>query len=235
MRGKATTRVEVGSSVPPVGGPGRFSAPLWWVLVVLAAGCEDVRHDFLPLAPGNRWTYRVRSEGRTLGTESLRVGEELRPSFASPGGVRGLGEGGRGRPLAGTRDRTRRFRVEEPGADGSGRSRAAVWAEDGGTVVRVAGAAATVILQHPPFVGTGWTDEAPDGSVVYVKVVAREAVKTPAGWFFDCVVVRREAENRSSVVTQWFAPDVGLVKWRVERPGTPAVEWLLQEYELVRK
>ena len=39
------------------------------------------------------------------------------------------------------------------------------------------------------------------------------------------------AEDLSSRVTQWFAPDIGLVKWRVERPGRSAVEWQLLSRE----
>ncbi len=98
-----------------------------------------------------------------------------------------------------------------------------------------------MVLLHPPFVGSGWTDEgpAPPGKrasqLIYCKVIAREAVETPAGWFFDCVVVRREAEDRSSVVTQWFAPGVGLVKWRVEQPGKTAVVWGLETYTVRRE
>ena len=44
--------------------------------------------------------------------------------------------------------------------------------------------------------------------------------------------MRREAEDRSSIVTQWFAPDVGLVKWQVARPTKPRVVWVLEKYEL---
>ena len=43
---------------------------------------------------------------------------------------------------------------------------------------------------------------------------------------------RREAEDRSSIVTQWFTPDVGLLKWQVARPTKPMVVWMLEKYTL---
>ena len=193
---------------------------LYCCLVLVSPGCEDVRRDFFPLAAGNSWTYRVRSEGRDLGTESLRVTEEL--AALAPR------EADRERRRA-----PRRFRVEEPGGP-------ALWLKEDGTVVRSSGRATSIVLQHPPLVGTGWTDEAPsptgtgDG-IVYCKVIAREPIQTPAGWFFDCVVVRREAEDRSSIVTQWLAPDFGLVRWRVERPERPDVLWELEKYGIERE
>lgn len=177
---------------------------------LLSAGCENVRADFMPLAVGNSWTYRVTSGGRTIRTESRRVTEEFRRRS-------GLGALGR----------ARRFRVEGPAGP-------ADWLEDGGNVlcVRSGGAGPSIVLQHPPFVGTGWWDLGPAGRRVECKVVAREAVRTPAGWFFDCVVIRREAEDRSFTVKEWFAPDVGLVKRRVARPRRPPVEFALERYEL---
>jgi hypothetical protein len=213
-------------------------------MVLLSTGCEDVRHDFFPLAAGNSWVYRVKSDGRDLGRESIRVTEKLSGAgdLSEPEelpGAGGAGEAG-GEPAPRRRRRRRRgraefFRVREPG----GR---AIWGSDRGTIVRSSGAARSVVILHPPFVGTGWTDEGPmprggrrAGSLVYCKVVAREATETPAGWFFDCVVIRREAEDRSSVVTQWFAPDVGLVKWRVERPGRATVVWELEKYTVKRE
>ena len=117
------------------------------------------------------------------------------------------------------------FRVKEPGGF-------SVWMKDTGSVVRSGGRGSSVIFQHPPFVGTGWWDNSPGGGRVECKVVAREAVRTPAGWFFDCVVIRREAEDRSLVITQWFAPGMGLVKRRIERPGRAAVVSALEKYEL---
>jgi len=200
--------------------PGR--AVLLAASAALSAGCEDVRREFVPLATGNSWTYRVRSEGRDLGRESIRVGGGL--------GRDSKGEGA----TAGRGGRMRFYRVGEPGGG-------AVWGTDsrgrGGTVVRSSGRSKSVVLVHPPFVGSGWRDEAPGprsarGQTVFCKVIAREAVETPAGWFFDCVVVRREAEDRSSIVTQWYAADVGLVKWRVEQPGKQTVEWALERYDL---
>ncbi|MHC4506364.1 MAG: hypothetical protein ACYTFI_23970 [Planctomycetota bacterium] len=176
--------------------------------LLLLAGCESIRHDFMPLAAGNSWTYRVTSAGRTLGTESMRVTEKIERR----GGV----EFGKG---------TEMFRVKEPGG-------LAVWMKDTGSVVRSGGRGSSVILQHPPFVGTGWWDNSPGGGRVECKVVAREAVRTPAGWFFDCVVIRRETEDRSLVVKQWFAPGVGLVKRRIERPRRAAIVSALERYEL---
>ncbi|MHC4249960.1 MAG: TapB family protein [Planctomycetota bacterium] len=191
--------------------------------------------DFFPLAAGNSWTYRVKSDGRDLGTESIRVTERLSSSsdYGLPRAGADADEAGRG-PRRRRRKRAEFFRVLEPG----GRS---VWGSDRGTIVRSSGSARSVVLLHPPFVGSGWTDEgpAPPGrrstQVVYCKVITREAVQTPAGWFFDCVVVRREAEDRSSVVTQWFAADVGLVRWRVEQPGKSDVEWGLEKYVVKRE
>ncbi len=107
----------------------------------------------------------------------------------------------------------------------------AVWVKGEGGVFRILAGTVTTIIQYPPFVGFGWTDLGPRGERVYCKIVGREAVETPADWFFECIAVEREAEDLSSVVRQWFAPEVGLVKWRVERPGRPAVEWLLERYE----
>ncbi|MHC5058363.1 MAG: hypothetical protein ACYTKD_27210 [Planctomycetota bacterium] len=192
--------------------------------------------DFFPLAAGNSWTYRVRSEGRDLGTESIRVTEELSSGsdygLPRPGADADEPKPRRRRGRRGGRDgRAEFFRVLEP----SGR---AIWGADRGTIVRSSGTARSVVLLHPPFVGSGWTDEAParpgrrSSQVIYCKVIAREATETPAGWFFDCVVVRREAEDRSSILTQWFAPDVGLVRWRVEQPGKATVEWGLEKYNV---
>jgi hypothetical protein len=161
----------------------------------------------MPLEVGNSWTYAVSSARRTLGTERLQVVEELKPLFEN--------------------DTYRRFRVREP-------ETTAVWSEDRKTVMRTAGKTLVTVLQHPPFVNSGWTDTAPDGSAVYCRVVRREMVSTAAGEFLDCVVVRREAADLSSVVTQWFAPDIGLAKWRVERPGALTVEWSLKEYATKR-
>jgi len=197
------------------------------ILATISAGCEDVRREFVPLAAGNSWVYRVRSERLDLGRESIRVTGEL--------GRDSKGEGAKASGATAGRDtRMRFYRVSEPGGP-------AVWGTDsrgrGGTVVRSSGAARSVVLVHPPFVGSGWRDEAPAprgvrGQTVFCKVIAREPVETPARWFFDCVVVRREAEDRSSIVTQWYAADVGLVKWRVEQPGKQPVEWALERYEL---
>ena len=144
----------------------------------------------------------MESDGEPAGTETVRVVEAL-PADSS-GGVF-------------------RYRVQEPGA-------VAIWTKDGRSVLRTFGGTVTTILQHPPFVGSGWTDRGPDGSLYYCTVAAREATETPAGTFPDCVVVRREAEDRSSVVTQWFAPGVGLVRWKVERPGRPTFEWRLESF-----
>ena len=208
------------------------SASFYFVGALLVAGipigCEDIRGDFLPLEVGSSWTYRVVCEGRRLETDTIRIlerlehasgdGEEEAPSAAPKTPKEAPGE-------------TERFRVREPGA-------VSVWTKTGRDVFRILGDTVTQIIAHPPFVGSGWTDRGPrsglqasrQGGSVYCKVAAREAVETPAGWFFDCVVVERHAEDFSSLVRQWFAPDVGLVKWRVERPGRPAVEWLLEEY-----
>lgn len=168
-------------------------------MLVAAYGCEDVTRDFLPLGPGRVWMYRVRSGDTEIGFESISVLEQL-PS-REPG--------------------VARYKVQEPGA-------VAIWTKDGRTVLRAADGLVTTVLQHPPFVGSGWTDRAPDGSSVYCTVLRREAVETSAGVFKNCLVVRREAEDRSSIVTQWFAPDVGLVKWKVERPNRPTFEWELE-------
>jgi len=214
-----------------LGGEGRrLVLPLLVLLAALAvvsAGCEDVRREFVPLATGSSWIYRVRSEGRDLGRECIRVGGEL--------GRDSKGEGA----TAGRGGRMRFYRVSEPGGG-------AVWGTDsrgrGGTVVRSSGRSKSVVFLHPPLIGSGWRDEAPAprraasrGQKVFCKVIAREPVETPAGWFFDCIVVRREAEDRSSIVTQWFAADVGLVKWQVEQPGKQPVEWALERYELGRE
>ncbi len=218
-----------------------FFSPLICIPIcaaILSAGCEDVRHDFFPLAAGNSWVYRVKSEGRDLGRESIRVTGKLSGDVEREaevdGGALPAPPPRRGR-RGGQGGRATFFRVSEPGGG-------AIWGSDRGTIVRSSGAARSVVLMHPPFVGTGWTDEGPaprgarrSGRLVYCKVVAREAAETPAGWFFDCVVVRREAEDRSSVVTQWFAPDVGLVKWRVERPERATVVWVLEKYTVKRE
>ena len=157
----------------------------------------------MPLEVGYSWTYVVSSARRNLGTEKISVVEELKPLFE--------------------KDTYRRFKVREPEAT-------AVWSEDRRTVVRTAGRTYVTVLQHPPFIGSGWTDTSPDGSPIYCTVLRREVVSTPAGDFLDCVVVRREAADLSSIVTQWFAADTGLVRWRVERPNAAAVEWRLLEY-----
>jgi len=229
---RAPGRPPTSAALGVLGGEGRrLVLPLLGLLAclaVLSAGCEDIRREFVPLATGNSWVYRLRSGGRDLGHESIRVGDEL-------GAHAGREDaGGEDVPRAGHDSRMRFYRVTEPGGG-------AVWGTDsrgnGGTVVRSSGAARSVVLLHPPFIGSGWRDEAPAprgvrGQTVFCKVIAREAVETPAGWFFDCVVVRREAEDRSSIVTQWFAADVGLVKWRVERPGKQPVEWALERHEV---
>ena len=182
--------------------------------LILASGCEDVRHDYFPLEVGSSWTYRVISAGRVHGSESIDVVERVEYAWEKEG------------PEEGARtpnSRTERFRVREP-AD------VAVWTKDEGGVFRILAGTVTTIIQYPPFIGFGWTDTAPGGGLVYCKVIGREAVQTPADRFFDCIVIEREARDSSSVVRQWVAPEVGLVKWRVERPGRPAVEWLLERY-----
>jgi|GEM_PF-5547382 len=211
------------------------------ILALLSAGCEDVSVEFMPLAAGNTWIYRVRSEGRDVGREAIRV---RGPLGSGLGGLSSSSsDSDAGDAATRTMTRSRFFRVDEPGGP-------AIWGSSDRTVVRSSGDARSVVLLHPPFVGSGWQDETPEpgrsraggglasrlssrhGRTVYCKVIAREAVRTPAGWFFDCVVVRREAEDRSSVVTQWFAPGVGLVRWKVEQPGKPPVEWTLERYEI---
>ncbi len=200
------------------------------VLTLLSTGCEDVRHDFFPLAAGNSWIYRVKSAGRDVGTESIRVTSAL-SSTATKAGTGAQASKSPSSKSPRREGRATFFRVREPGGS-------AVWGTDRGTIVRSSGRTRSVVLMHPPFVGTGWTDEAPGPrgtrapQLIYCKVIAREWVETPAGWFFDCVVVRREAEDRSSIVTQWFAPDVGLVKWQVARPGKALVVWELERYVL---
>ncbi len=210
------SKVKVKGTAPSI--PWTCFALLGLISLISLIGCEDVRHDYCPLEVGSSWTYRVVSDGRVHGSESIEVIERVEYSW----------EGKREKSERRAR-RTERFRVREPAA-------VAVWAKDEGGVFRILADGVTTIIQYPPFVGFGWTDEGPGlggqrGHVVYCKVLGREAVKTPADWFFDCIVVEREAKDFSSVVRQWFAPEVGLVKWRVERPGRPAVEWLLERYE----
>jgi hypothetical protein len=192
-----------------VGGGGAISG-LRLLLVFFAAaaafatGCEDVNHHYVPLAVGNAWHYRVVSGERKLGTESLEVTARLKGPLTEDQGYR-------------------RFRVREP--EGT-----AVWSEDARTIMRSSGKSFMTVIQHPPFVHSGWTDTAVDGSPVYCTVLRRQTVTVPAGSFEDCIVVSREAANLSSVVTQWFAPDVGLVKWRVSGPRRPTIEWHLTSY-----
>lgn len=185
--------------------PGGFLAGAF-AMLALAPGCEDVRHEYVPLAPGNSWTYRIISSGREVGRDTIEVTKRL----PAPAG----GEGAGWSPG--------RFRVREPSAE-------AVWYSDGGTIMRRAGRLLTTVFQHPPFIGTGWMDTGPAGEIVYCSVEARETVSTPAGVFTECIRVRRETEDRSAIVTQWFAPEVGLVRWRVERPRAAAVEWVLSD------
>jgi hypothetical protein len=196
----------------PAGG----AVPFWALLgAVLTAGCEDVRHDYLPLEVGSSWTYRVVSEGRVRGSDTIRVLDRLEHILEEEGEARGDGRFGAGG----------RFSVKEP-------TGVVVWSRAGRDVFRVSpgGGTVTTIIKYPPFVGFGWTDKGPGGGLVYCRIVGREAVETPAGWFFDCIVIERRAQDFSSVVRQWFAPEVGLVKWRVERPRMPAFEWLIEEY-----
>jgi hypothetical protein len=160
----------------------------------------------MPLAVGNTWTYRVVSGDKTLGVESMRVTEKLNASFLPE-------------------DTYHRFRMQEP-------ETSAVWSEDERTIMRSAGRSFITVIQHPPFTQTGWTDRSPGGGDVFCRVVRREAVSIPAGAFADCIVIEREAANLSSRVTQWFAPDVGLVKWSVERPRAQTIEWRLISYAL---
>jgi len=175
-------------------------------LLASATGCESVRHDFLPLEAGASWTYRVTSGSKRVGSDSIRVTSELPPRAGMDGG-----------------GAERRFRVDEPGGS-------ALWSKEGGTVVRATLRETTTVILHPPFVGSGWTDEV-SGRFVFCRIESRGAVEVPLGWYFDCVVVRREAEDRSSIITQWFAADVGIVKWRLERPGRADVEWTLEAYD----
>jgi hypothetical protein len=156
----------------------------------------------------------VVSDGRVHGSESIDVVERVEYAWEEEQ------EGG----AKARASRTERFRVREP-AD------VAVWTKDEGGVFRILAGTVTTIIQYPPFIGFGWTDTSPGGGLVYCKVIGREAVETPADRFSDCIVVEREAGDASSVVRQWFAPEVGLVKWRVERPGRPAVEWLLERHK----
>ncbi len=190
-------------------------------LVFALAGCENVRANFMPLAPGNSWTYRVRIVVPTP-ADTGNAPRPVRETVRAPIRVKAR------RVLRSTSeaDPTRRYTVEEPGGE-------TTWSVFERTVMRSAGRTTTIVLQHPPFVGAGWMDSGPGGREVYCKVVAREDVRTPAGFFGDCIAVRREAKDRSSIVTQWFAPGVGIVKWRLARPGLPTVEWTLEEVELV--
>ena len=187
-------------------------------VLAVGAGCQDVRHDYFPLEVGSSWTYRVVSAGRACGQESIEVVERVEYPWEKEGGER---------DAAGSSPRPERFRVREPAS-------LAVWTKDEGGVFRILAGTVTTIIQYPPFVGFGWTDLGSRGGRVYCRIVGREAVETPADWFFECIVVEREAEDLSSVVRQWFAPEVGLVKWRVERPERPAVEWLLERHQTRR-
>ena len=219
---QSTRRSPRGAGIPPTGftqvtayvagggeGPGGLRLLLLFVLACLnLLGCEDVKYQYMPLAVGNRWTYRVVSDDRQLGTESLTVVEELSSKLVDD-------------------DTYRRFRMREPEAT-------TVWSEDTGTVMRSSGRSFVTVIQYPPFVGSGWTDTALNGAPVFCKVLRRDYVKTPAGYFFECIIIEREAEDLSSRVTQWFAPDIGLVKWRVERPGRSPVEWQLLSFDRIR-
>jgi hypothetical protein len=186
--------------------------PAWWVFVVLAvlaAGCESVRGDLMPLAVGNLWRYRVTSAGRDLGEESVRVTGRRASLVAGGGGVGGAG----------------RFEVAEPGG-------LTTWTKTDGIVMRHRPGGSETVLQPPPFIGFGWTEAGRGGRPVFSKVLARETVETPGGVFADCIVVRRETEDRSLVVTRWFARGVGIVKRRVVRAGRSTLVRELLEHRI---
>ena len=139
-----TRRLLRGAGIPPTGfkqltafvaggdeGPDGLRLLLLLVALLLVCSCENVKCQFMPLETGNIWNYRVTSGGRELTTESLRVVEELDSTVIDD-------------------EELKRFKMEEPDT-------VAVWTTYERSVMRSAGGSFITVIQHPPFVGTGWT------------------------------------------------------------------------------
>jgi len=175
----------------------------WFVaLGFLTAFPVTVRSEprYFPLEVGNRWTY---SPGRVLsGEREVRVESEENGVFQ----VRTSGPG--------TFDLTMRLAEQ-----------------DGEILIELEGEG--LVLYHR-FGDESWVHRDAIGcdDKVIVSVVARdEVVDTPAGTFANCLKLVFLQENCSDAgtLTQWWAPEVGLVKSE-EDYIFGAVAWVLNEF-----
>jgi len=176
------------------------------LLALPAAGCAPER-DFMPLAVGNRWDYRVVDSDGTISARRLSItGRAAQLTWrARDGGALGLWSG------------------DVPCA----------WSKEDNIVSVQQEGARIYLLWLPPAVGTGWWTQTPDGARVWCQIVGRETVRVPAGTFPDCVVVVMEEPGGRTEMRHWFAPGVGWVRYSWgPRGGRPFLVRELVAWEL---
>lgn len=180
-----------------------------WLLAVglsLLAGCEDVNHDYMPLAVGNCWTYRdvVEARGRT-------------DWLTRPGEVWV-------REITG--------KLDEFDYEARYGGRREMWSKKHGFLAvhleEGPGLSTWPLLKYPPHTGTRWdwplvaAGATPPGTgtetdvpfplKLYFEVVGRERMAVPAGTFLECLHVVGENFDRTRRIHYWFAPEIGLVR-----------------------
>lgn len=153
-------------------------------LAMAVAGCEDVRHDYFPLAEGNVWEYRLVSKDPAAAgdarpeTARIEIGPPLRPL-------------------------TYRASYKDNGQ---------IWSKEDGFVNLQDAAGRHYLLRLPPHTGYKWIEQDPSGNARYFEIERHEDVVTPAGAFRGCAKVVEEDRRRRDRICYWFAPDVGLVR-----------------------
>ena len=105
------------------------------IAALLAAGCERIAGDYMPLAVGNRWDYSVRWQRGEAPAEAAADFMEIIDEVA-PG----------------------KFRAREAAAT-------SLWSKELGFVIRADGTTREPILALPPHTGYKWKLNTPAGSV----------------------------------------------------------------------
>jgi len=178
--------------------------PVLAALALLVCGCENVRHDYMPFAVGNRWEYRqfVREGGgeRELARRRVELVRRLdRLTYAE------AGEG--------------RYWLKRGGF---------IACEHRRSATRVH------LLMLPAHTGYGWWWlDAAGGGRYWCTIAGRETVRIPAGSFRECVRVEMKPAGAGPVLVYWFAPDVGIVRY-AERDarGRESFRYELAAWEL---
>jgi hypothetical protein len=215
-----------------------FPAPI----LLLVTGCERrvVTSDYFPMRDGNRWEYRfldARMLARLAKGQEVQTAPattEARVNGGPPksgkaevlsleaegtaGDDRGSdtetgpAPGGKEQPVA----RRIVLALKERRDDLTYRASLAgteqVWSKRDGYVGFQNSRGRHYWLILPPHTGYRWIVTDPDGHNLYYEIEGHEEVKTPAGLFRFCAVVRQESRDRRIAFKFWFAEGVGLVR-----------------------